>query len=195
MWDFMVTNPDNGTYVINIVDTTGAKIGFYTTETISADADASTVQDAINGFYSSVWDCDVNVTRTLFDADAVEIDDAANATQMLYTVTVLKQMAGFSTSGVSVRSTADEDKGTNATEASIKTTPPTRGQMSSAPFNGTFTVTCTDSFAREYTSVPINFDASRNEIERYLQTIPFLVDNIEVLLDDRFAYRENGISF
>jgi len=56
-------------------------------------------------------------------------------------------------------------------------------------------VTCTDSFAREYTSVPIKYDASRNEIERNLQTIPFLVDNIEVLLDDRFAYRENGISF
>ena len=39
----MITNPDEGTYVLNIVDTTGDKIDFYTTETIAANAEASTV--------------------------------------------------------------------------------------------------------------------------------------------------------
>jgi len=104
-------------------------------------------------------------------------------------------MTSFSTSGIQAAATADEDKGTNKTTASISVTPPPRGQMSSAPFNGTFTVTCTDNFNAAYTSVEIDYASNANTIEYKLQSIPFLVDNIEVVDDGRFAYAENGISF
>jgi hypothetical protein len=73
-------------------------------------------------------------------------------------------MMSFSTSGVQAAKFADEDKGTNATTSSISLTPPIRGQMSSAPFNGTFVVTCTDNFATQYTSLEIDYAASTNEI-------------------------------
>ena len=93
-----------------------------------------------------MWDCDVTVVRTAFDADSVEITDASNATALLYTVTVNKQMDGFSTSGVQASPTADEDKETNKTEASISVTPPPRAQASSMPFSGYFSVSCLDAF-------------------------------------------------
>jgi len=104
VWDFMITNPDAGTFVLNLVDLTSDPISVYATSSISADAEAWEVQSAVNGFYSAVWGASVEVVRTLYDASGAELTDAAataaDATSLLYTVTVLKQMDGFSTSNV-----------------------------------------------------------------------------------------------
>jgi hypothetical protein len=104
VWDFMITNPDAGTFVLNLVDLTSDPISVYATSSISADAEAWEVQSAVNGFYSAVWGASVEVVRTLYDASGAELTDeaatAADATSLLYTVTVLKQMDGFSTSNI-----------------------------------------------------------------------------------------------
>lgn len=85
--------------------------------------------------------------------------------------------------------------GTSKTGASLSITPPTRGQMSSAPFNGTFTISCSDEFGEVYTTRDIEFDAHIVNIQHILNDIPMLVDNVELIDDGRYEYRENGISF
>lgn len=85
--------------------------------------------------------------------------------------------------------------GTSKTGASLSITPPTRGQMSSAPFNGTFTISCSDEFGEVYTTRDIEFDAHIVNIQHILNDIPMLVDNVELIDDGRYGYRENGISF
>ena len=128
-WDITIASSDSGTYTLNFVNVETEPPTFYTTETISADADATTVETAINGYYGSVHACDATVAGSGGS----------------YTVTVNKLMRSFSTSGIMALPTADEDKGTEETAATITVTQPVEGQQSSSKFNGTYVVTCTDS--------------------------------------------------
>lgn len=152
---------------------------------------------AVNKFYSSVQGCDVTVIRDDFDAAGSVTTNWALTTSTLYTITVNKQMTSFSTSMIQAAAQAVTEEGSerNKTAASISITTPPKGQMSTPPFNGTFVITCTDNYGISYTSQEIDFKASAHQIKYSLQTIPFLVDNVEVFEDDRFVYRENGISF
>jgi hypothetical protein len=127
-WDFTVTNPDNGTFVLNFVNTKTTPISFYTTTTIEANATAAEVRSAINGFYGSVHGCTVTVTRVSYDVSGAVTTDYTLITSHLYTVSVDKQMLSFSSSGVQAAPTADADKNTTATAATIVVTPPLRGQ-------------------------------------------------------------------
>ena len=68
MWDIKITNPDNGTYVLNFVNTKSDPISYYTTDLIHADASANDLKNAINAFYRSVHSCYVSVIREDFDS-------------------------------------------------------------------------------------------------------------------------------
>ena len=85
-WDIQVTTPDNGTYVLNFVNTATSPVSFYTSSTIEANATASEVQSAINGFYGSVHGCGVTVTRVSYDALGVETTNYTLVNSHLYTV-------------------------------------------------------------------------------------------------------------
>jgi hypothetical protein len=113
---------------LNFVDTTTDPISFYTSATLKADATASQFESVVNGFYSSAWGCKATVNREMFDTTGAVTTNQTLATSMRYTITVLKQMATFSTSGVQALPAADKDKGTNATSARLTVTPPMRGQ-------------------------------------------------------------------
>jgi hypothetical protein len=91
---------------------------------------------------------------------------------------------------------ADANLGTKATNATISLTAPKDGIKSSPPFNGTYTITCTDEYGVNYTSEEITFTNSTDEVEKVIhRTIPFLIDNVEVLEDGRFDNPGNGISY
>lgn len=118
----------------------------------------------------------------------------AEITTVVYTVRVDRRLAGFS--ATSVQATPTGDRNNEKTNAKITVTPPTRGIPSSQPFSGSFALTCTDFEGRSYTSVDIPYNAHLNTIETSIfSSMSFLMDNVEVINDSRFAYRENGISF
>lgn len=194
-WDVEVQNFDSGTYVLNFVDTSVNPPSFYTTGTIKADASASDFRNAVNAFYWAKHRCSVSVVRTMYDSTGILTTASANATTYLYTVTVLEQMSGFSTSGVQAQAKADSKKKTSATSARVSVTPPSRAQASSSPFRGTYTVTCTDSFGAQHTSMEINYNESNDYKRRKLMTIPMLNEKIQIISDYRYDYTSNGISY
>lgn len=52
MWEILISNPDSGTYYLTLVDSvTKSKPQLYKTETMSADASASTLRGVLNKFY------------------------------------------------------------------------------------------------------------------------------------------------
>lgn len=182
--------------MLKLVDSeTKATPQLYTTETISASASASTLRNVLNKFYSKVHGADVTVTTIYYDADSQETASASSAASWKHIVTVNKALDGYSSKTISASPLADKVKKTSATASSITVAHPSTVQMSSPPFNGTFSIVCTDPFNKEYTSLPIDFNANVVTIEKYFQTIPFLVDRVEVDWDYRYKYRENGISF
>jgi hypothetical protein len=132
----------------------------------------------------------------MFDINGAVTTNATEADSILITVTVLQQMETFSTTGIQPSKQADEDMETEATGATITVTPPMRAQQSTPPFNGTFTVTCTDYQNVVYESDEINFDESTSYIKWIMMnSMGMLVEKFEVYDDTPYDYRENGISF
>lgn len=196
MWELSIQNPDNGTYTLSLVDSvTSATPAVYKTETIRSDASASTLRTVLNKFYSKVHKADVSVSTLYYDADANEVPDASTAVQWRHVITVNKAIYGFSSISIMAQPAADTNKGTAASASAFTVKLPSAVQASSAPFNGTFVITCTDKFNKQYESTPMKFDTWNGGIEKNLQSIPFLVDKVEIQSDNRYAYRQNGISF
>jgi hypothetical protein len=103
-------------------------ISFFTTDSISANAEGWEVRNAILGFYWSKvtnWMSWVDVVKTMYDSSGAETTSSSGAVSSLYTVTLRKQIEGVSTSSISVGKLADKKLGTEATEATITVTPPT----------------------------------------------------------------------
>ena len=109
-----------------MVDTTGEEMSIYTTKSIRANANASTMKKTIDPFFESVWGADTTVTLTQYDATGAEVDE--NGTSHLYTIKLNKLIDGYSTSGVMANPGADKTMKTEKTEAKIMITPPTRAQ-------------------------------------------------------------------
>lgn len=65
------------------------------------------------------------------------------------------------------------------------------------PINGTYAIQCYNPLSGAYyTSEDIEFDASLSDTQYALQrSMPFMADTMEVLEDNRFDYRQNGISY
>ena len=61
---------------------------------------------------------------------------------------------------------ADLVKKTAATSATVSIKLPSEVQSSSAPFNGTMVISCTDKFNKEYEAYPLKFDDSTVGIEK-----------------------------
>jgi hypothetical protein len=108
---------------------------------------------------------------------------------------VNKALDGFSSISIMAQPAADTDKGTAPSASTFTVKLPSEVQASSAPFNGTFVITCTDKFNKQYESTPMKFDSWNGGIEKAMQAIPFLVDKVEIQSDNRYSYRQNGISF
>lgn len=137
----------------------------------------------------------MSVTTLYYDADSNELPDAINATQWKHVVTVEKALNAFSSISIMAVPAGDLHKKTSASESTFSVRLPNEVQASSTPFNGTMVITCTDSFNKQYESMPIKFNDWNGGIEKAMQAIPFLVDNVEIVSDGRYHYRQNGISF
>jgi hypothetical protein len=188
-WTIQIDSPDDGAYVLNLVNNVDGEISLHTTRLISSDANPGTVQTALNrDYYRGQYGCDVSVSRVIYDANGAEITDMSLAASLVYTVSVNKRIAGFSATMISAAPTSDRNN--EKTAARITVTPPTAGIQSSLPFSGDFAITCTDFNGNSYTSRDIAFNEDYRTMVLNMQySMPFLVDNFEVVVDNRFSYR------
>ena len=90
VWDITITTPDNGTFVLNFVNTATDPVSVYTSASIQANATASEMASGINGYYRSVHGCDVTVDRVSYDALGVETTNYTLVASHFYNVTVNK---------------------------------------------------------------------------------------------------------
>lgn len=124
-WSYTVNNPDDNTYVLNIVDTTTDPMSVWTSDAMRATATASQVKTAIKKFFKDVWGSDITVVRTMYDLSGQEVSTLdENTTSITYTVTVKKLLPGFSTSNIMASPVGVDDWGTTGTAATISVIPP-----------------------------------------------------------------------
>jgi hypothetical protein len=90
VWDITITTPDNGTFVLNFVNTATDPVSVYTSASIEANATASEMASGINGYYGSVHGCSVTVDRVSYDALGVETTNYTLVASHFYNVTVNK---------------------------------------------------------------------------------------------------------
>lgn len=110
------------------------------------------------------------------------------ATRYNYTVSVRKLIIGFSFSSATVS--------VINSKSTIVVVPPNNAVSSSAPINGTYTITCNDNNGKSYKTREILYTAGTPTIEQAISLgIPFLFEKTKVYLDYRYLYPENGISF
>jgi hypothetical protein len=68
--------------------------------------------------------------------------------------------------------------------------------MSTPPVSGYYAVTCQGADGIDYTSADILYSYSATWVQKIIQdSIPWLANNVEILNDYKYWYRENGISF
>ena len=124
----------------------------------------------------------------MYDVNQVVTTLTSAAKSYSYTVTVLKQIRGFSINSITATKV-----GTNAT---ITPTPPIKAIKSSAPINGSYSIVCTDPSGKTWTTPDINYGTNSDWIQNIItNSIPFLADKISVSPDYRYQYPENGVSF
>jgi hypothetical protein len=97
----------------------------------------------------------------MYDAAGVVTLDALLATTYTHTVKMLKVIEGFSTNAISVKKVSTE-----STFAIIA--PKTGGIQSSAPINGTYAITCSDSLGVSHTSSDINYNTGVTWIQKII---------------------------
>jgi hypothetical protein len=184
-----VTNPDEGTFKLNLLNPTTTPSSYWQSASISASASAASFRSALSSYYSSNFGMNIAVTKEMFDASSAPTTDATLAVTVVYTVTLQKQIFGMSANAISVT------KGTTLSTFAVAS-PSIGGIKSSAPVNGTYAVQCMDSSNIVYTSRDINYNAGPFWIGKaIMESIPFLVDKVEVHSDYRYGYPENGLSF
>ena len=143
---------------------------------ISTKATANAFRDAIAPYYRKFFGCDVKVELTMYDVNQAVTTLTANAKSYSYSVTVLKQIKGYSINSITATKV-----GTNAT---ITPTPPIRGVPSSAPINGSYSIVCTDPAGKTWTTPDINYGTNTDWIQNIItNSIPFLADKIDVIPD------------
>lgn len=70
------------------------------------------------------------------------------------------------------------------------------GQASSPPLSGNYIIACTDSYGIVHRTNEMPYDTGLIYVMLEMEkTIPFLIDNIDLYYDYRFAKNGDGISF
>ena len=90
------------------------------------------------------------------DVNGIPTTDATAAKTYTYSVTLLKQISGYSINSISASKT-------NST-ATISIIPPLKGVKSSAPINGSYQISCTDPSGRQWSTPDIAFNTNHNWI-------------------------------
>lgn len=109
---------------------------YWQSAAVLANANAGGFKSAISGYYSTYFGTDIDVTLEMFDATSTLTTDSTLATTYTYTVSVRKMITGFSINAATI-SKVDS-------KSTFAVVPPIKGIKSSAPVNGTYTLTCTD---------------------------------------------------
>ena len=147
-----ITNPDSGTY--SIVFQNPTTLLYTKSNPIPANADIWTVYNALYPYYSSTFGSSLGVTLQMFDVNNNLTTNAANATRYVYNVSMLKLIAGKSSSNIIVSKITSQSK-IQATYI----------QQSSTPLSGNFVVQCIDPSGKIFKSQSINYNEHYTNIQ------------------------------
>lgn len=93
---FTVNNPDSGTYTLTFFNPTTKT--YVTTDPIAANASSTNFGNAVAAFYGYYGS--VSVVRTMYDTNGVVTTTLASATKLVYTLSLLKSITGYSTNSI-----------------------------------------------------------------------------------------------
>ena len=125
----------------------------------------------------------------MYDSASTVTTDPTVAKTYSYTITLLRQINGFSSTAATVTSVGK-------TNTTFSVVPPNKGIQSSPPVNGTYVIKCTDTNGNQWSTTDIQYNTSPMWIENTItSSIPFLIDKTKVVADNRYQYPENGLSF
>jgi hypothetical protein len=142
---------DSGMYKFNFLHPTSGEIT--QSEEIYGNSSAATMRDSIAAFFSNNYGTSITVVLEYYDAEDNLLETADDAVKYLYTVSLLKRISSFSFSSVTFLS--------GGTEASVIITPPEEVQLSGAPIQGSFIITCTDSEGFEWSTDGIPYNSGQ----------------------------------
>jgi hypothetical protein len=84
----------------------------------------------------------------------------------------------------------------DSSDATIIVSAPEAVQLSGAPLDGSFTITCQDENAIDWTTEDIWFSWGEATVQKLItSSIPFLADKIEVLRTNKYPYVQNGVEY
>jgi hypothetical protein len=105
-----------------------------------------------------------------------------------YTVSALRRFNSYTFSAVTVL--------IGDTEATITASNPESVQLSGAPLDGSYTITCQDAEGIDHTTEDIWFSWGEATVQNYITYyIPFLADKIEVVRTNKNSYVQNGVEY
>jgi hypothetical protein len=186
-WSFTVTNPDSGTFKLNLLDPTVDPPAYWQSNPISASASSWDVRNGIYRYYRHKFGTDITVVKTYFDEANVETEDSSLGVTVKYTITLNKLINGASANAA----TASPVTST----ATFLVTPPSQGVLSTPPLAGKYTITCTDTDGIEWTTPEMGYSSYEVWTEYWMTNgIPFLANKITVTNAKEFGYAENGVS-
>lgn len=103
---------------------------------ISMNATASELKSAVKDYYQFVVNCDIDVTRTMFNADGNETTNATEVVKSIYNITLTRLISGQSVSSIMTTKTGST--------ATVTVRAPSVVQQSSPPLTGRWRVQCKD---------------------------------------------------
>lgn len=146
------------------------------------------MKSQIVGFFNTNYGSGISVELEYYDNDGKVVETSDDAVLHRYTVSLLKRIESFSFSTATFIS--------GGTSASIVVTPPSEVQLSGAPIQGSYIITCTDESGINHSTDDISYNTGAATIQqRIIKSIPFLADKIEVISVDAYSYDVNGIKF
>jgi hypothetical protein len=97
-----ISNPDSGSYKLNILIPTITPASYWQSVAISANTNANGFYKGISGYYSKYFNSNIDVTLQMFDAANTLTTNATLATTYTYTVKLSKMINGVSFNGATV---------------------------------------------------------------------------------------------
>ena len=89
-WWVTVSNPDSGTFKLNLLNPTTTPASYWQSAPISASASSNEFRSAINGYYRKFFSMEVAVQKQMFDVSSAITTNAQEAVTTVFTVTLLK---------------------------------------------------------------------------------------------------------
>jgi hypothetical protein len=181
-----VTNPDSKTYKLAFQNPTTLKYNL--SSDIAGSASASSMRNAIKGYFSSTFGADIVVNLTMYDANGTNTTNSTNSTLNVYHVRLRKLITGKSVAGIMRVSTGSS--------SAVTFDLPEVVQLSAAPLSGRYRFKCVNEKNQTSYSSEISTGWSWHWVGvKLMESCAEMYDKVEVKEGRTYPYRQNGRSF